>query len=88
MSFRLSIFFLFIVLVLSVANKLEAAKTAPVAAAELAKVIVAPLQETPDLKRLIVPVRVEAKLSAMVVAETEGFVTKISKPLGSKWFSI
>lgn len=49
-----------------------------------AKVIVQELKPTDDLKRLLVPVKVEAKVSSLVTADSEGFVTKIVKPLGSR----
>lgn len=49
-----------------------------------AKVIVQELQPADDLKRLLVPVKVEAKVSSLVTADAEGFVTKIVKPLGSR----
>lgn len=55
----------------------------PGAGAEKAKVIVQELQPSEDTRRLLVPVKVEAKVSSLVTAEAEGFVTKIAKPLGA-----
>lgn len=53
-------------------------------AQDKAKVIVKEIQPSDDTRRLLVPVKVEAKVSSLVTAEAEGFVTKIAKPLGSK----
>jgi multidrug efflux pump subunit AcrA (membrane-fusion protein) len=57
---------------------------AAVAPPEKAKVIVEEVKRTEDTKRFVVPVRVEAKMRSALVAEVEGWVTKILKPLGSK----
>jgi membrane fusion protein (multidrug efflux system) len=57
---------------------------AAVAPPEKAKVIVEEVKRSEDSKRFVVPVRVEAKMRSALVAEVEGWVTKILKPLGSK----
>lgn len=67
-------------LVLSQSSVSNAAKTAP---SDKAKVIVQELEASEDLRRLLVPAKVEAKVSSLVTAEAEGFVTRILKPLGS-----
>ena len=36
-----------------------------------------------DNKRIIIPVKIEAKIQSLISADTEGHVTKILKPLGS-----
>lgn len=63
---------------------LAIAAHAAVPAPEKAKVIVEAVKRTEDTKRFVVPVRVEAKLRSSVLAEVEGWVTKIKKPLGAK----
>ncbi len=47
-------------------------------------VIVDELKVQEDFKRILVPVKVEAKVRSQVTAEVEGWITKIVKPLGSK----
>ncbi|RZA07016.1 MAG: HlyD family efflux transporter periplasmic adaptor subunit [Proteobacteria bacterium] len=56
---------------------------AAVAPPEKAKVIVEEVKRSEDTKRFVVPVRVEARMRSASVAEVEGWVTKILKPLGS-----
>lgn len=51
---------------------------------EKAKVIVEEVKRSEDTKRFVVPVRVEARMRSAPVAEIEGWVTKILKPLGSR----
>jgi multidrug efflux pump subunit AcrA (membrane-fusion protein) len=60
-----------------------AAPSAP-AAKEKPTVIVHQLAIEEDLKRILVPVKVEAKVRSQVTAEAEGWVTKVLKPLGAK----
>jgi multidrug efflux pump subunit AcrA (membrane-fusion protein) len=59
------------------------AQSGVAAPAEKAKVLVMELKPSDDTRRLLVPAKVEAKLSSTVTAEVEGFVTTIKKPLGS-----
>jgi multidrug efflux pump subunit AcrA (membrane-fusion protein) len=47
-------------------------------------VIVEEIKVQEDFKRILVPVKVEAKVRSQVSAEVEGWITKIVKPLGSK----
>ncbi|MGZ3695457.1 MAG: efflux RND transporter periplasmic adaptor subunit [Bdellovibrionota bacterium] len=49
-----------------------------------AKVLIQEMKTSDDTRRLLVPAMVEAKMSSLVTAEVEGFVTKIVKPLGSR----
>ena len=58
--------------------------TSTVNKAEIAKVIVQEMTATDDIKRLLVPVKVEPKVRSVVTADVEGFVTRIKRPLGSK----
>ncbi|MGZ3662536.1 MAG: efflux RND transporter periplasmic adaptor subunit [Bdellovibrionota bacterium] len=51
---------------------------------EKAKVLVQEIKPTDDTRRLLVPVKVEARLASLVTAEVEGLVTHIKKPLGSR----
>ena len=53
-------------------------------AEDKAKVIIQEMKATDDTRRLLVPVKVEAKVSSLVTADLDGFVTRIVKPLGSK----
>lgn len=55
----------------------------PGAGSDKAKVIVQELKQSDDTRRLLVPVKVEAKVSSLVTADAEGFVTRIVKPLGA-----
>ncbi|MBC7372191.1 MAG: HlyD family efflux transporter periplasmic adaptor subunit [Bdellovibrionaceae bacterium] len=48
-----------------------------------AKVLLEEIKLQPDTKRIIVPVKVEAKIQSLVSADIEGHVTRITKPLGS-----
>lgn len=61
----------------------QALSSATPATADKAKVIVQELQPSDDTRRLLVPVKVEAKVSSLVTADAEGFVTKIARPLGA-----
>lgn len=47
------------------------------------KVLLEEIKTLDDKKRIIVPVKVEAKIQSLVSADIEGHVTKILKPLGS-----
>jgi multidrug efflux pump subunit AcrA (membrane-fusion protein) len=47
------------------------------------KVLLEEITTTLDIKRIIVPVKIEAKIQSTVSADIEGNVTKILKPLGS-----
>ncbi len=47
------------------------------------KVLLEEIKLLEDKKRIIVPVKVEAKIQSMVSADMEGHVTRILKPLGS-----
>jgi multidrug efflux pump subunit AcrA (membrane-fusion protein) len=62
----------------------SAESSVPPPAREKAKVLIQDMKSTDDTLRLLVPAKVEAKVASLVTAEAEGFVTKISKPLGSK----
>lgn len=53
------------------------------AANEKPKVLLTEIKPLDDKHRIIVPVKVEARIQSLVVAETEGHVTRILKPLGS-----
>jgi multidrug efflux pump subunit AcrA (membrane-fusion protein) len=53
-------------------------------AKDKAKVIIQEMKATDDTRRLLVPVKVEAKVSSLITADLDGFVTRIVKPLGSK----
>lgn len=53
-------------------------------AKEKPTVIVQNLEIQENTRRILVPVKVEAKVRSSVTAEVEGWVTKILKPLGSK----
>ncbi len=54
------------------------------AAVEKAKVLIKEIQASEDTRRLLVPAKVEARVSSLVTAEVEGLVTAIKKPLGSR----
>jgi multidrug efflux pump subunit AcrA (membrane-fusion protein) len=58
------------------------AAPAPVAE-DRPKVLLQEIKPQDDKRRVIVPVKVEAKIQSMVTADIEGHVTKILKPLGS-----
>lgn len=62
----------------------SAQSSAPNPGAEKTKVIVQKIMPVANTRRLLVPARVEARVASSVVAEAEGFVTVIKKPLGSK----
>lgn len=47
------------------------------------RVLLEEIKPTDDKKRIIVPVKVEAKIQSLVSADIEGHVTRILKPLGS-----
>lgn len=47
------------------------------------RVLLQEIQPLDDKKRIIVPVKVEAKIQSLVSADIEGHVTRILKPLGS-----
>jgi multidrug efflux pump subunit AcrA (membrane-fusion protein) len=47
------------------------------------RVLLEEIKSINDMKRIIVPVKVEAKIQSSVGADIEGHVTKILKPLGS-----
>ena len=51
--------------------------------ADTARVLLEEIKPLDDKKRVIVPVKVEAKIQSLVSADVEGHVTKILKPLGS-----
>lgn len=50
---------------------------------EKPKVVLEEIKLLEDKKRLIVPVKVEAKIQSLVSADIEGHVTRLLKPLGS-----
>lgn len=50
---------------------------------EKAKVMIQEIKSTQDVARVLVPVKVEAKIQSLMMADVEGHVTKILKPLGS-----
>ena len=52
-------------------------------AADKPKVVLEEIKLLEDKKRIIVPVKVEAKIQSLVSADIEGHVTRILKPLGS-----
>jgi len=52
-------------------------------ALEKPKVVLEEIKLLEDKKRLIVPVKVEAKIQSLVSADIEGHVTRLLKPLGS-----
>jgi len=58
-----------------------ASETAP--AVDRPRVILQEIKNQEDKKRIIIPVKVEAKIQSLVSADIEGHVTKILKPLGS-----
>lgn len=47
------------------------------------RVLLEEIKMLDDNKRIIVPVKIEAKIQSLVSADTEGHVTRILKPLGS-----
>jgi multidrug efflux pump subunit AcrA (membrane-fusion protein) len=51
--------------------------------ADKPKVLLEEIKLLDDNKRIIVPVKIEAKIQSLVSADTEGHVTRILKPLGS-----
>ncbi len=62
---------------------LALASTPEVKPADKARVLLEEIQISSDTKRIIVPVKVEAKIQSTVGADIEGHVTRILKPLGS-----
>lgn len=54
-----------------------------VAAEDKPRVLLEEIKPLDDKQRIIVPAKVEARIQSVVVAETEGHVTRIVKPLGS-----
>ena len=55
----------------------------PVKTEDHPKVLLQEIKPLEDKRRVIVPVKVEAKIQSLVTADIEGHVTKILKPLGS-----
>jgi len=64
------------------ATKAQSGVKAP--APDKAKVLILEMKTTEDTRRLLVPAKVEARVSSLVTADVEGLVTVIKKPLGSK----
>jgi len=56
---------------------------AATASVDKPKVVLEEIKLLEDKKRIIVPVKVEAKIQSLVSADIEGHVTRILKPLGS-----
>lgn len=71
----------FVYLILSVFSFSQAiaAQTPP----EKAKVILQEIKAQTDVERLLLPAKVEAKVSTNVTADIEGHITKVKKPLGA-----
>lgn len=59
------------------------AMAAPQKPADNPRVLLEEIKSLDDKKRIIVPVKVEAKIQSLVSADIEGHVTRILKPLGS-----
>lgn len=68
-------------LLLSVST--HAAPPPTAAQSDLPKVLLQEIKPLDDKRRVIVPVKVEAKIQSLVTADIEGNVTRILKPLGS-----
>lgn len=51
---------------------------------DLPKVMLEEIREQKDQKRILLPLKVEPKISSIVSADLEGSVTRILKPLGSR----
>jgi multidrug efflux pump subunit AcrA (membrane-fusion protein) len=54
------------------------------AAPDRARVLIQEMKATEDTRRLLVPVKVDARVASLVTAEVEGLVTMIKKPLGTR----
>lgn len=58
--------------------------TAPVAApVDKPRVLLEEMKPLEDKRKILIPVKVEAKIQSLVTADIEGHITKILKPLGS-----
>ncbi|MBC7464734.1 MAG: HlyD family efflux transporter periplasmic adaptor subunit [Bdellovibrio sp.] len=68
---------------MSVTNLAFAASSDSAKPVDHPKVLLEEIKTLDDKKRIIVPVKVEAKIQSLVSADIEGHVTKILKPLGS-----
>ena len=72
--------FLFSLAVICSISKMAFAEIKP---ADKPRVLLEEIKLLADNKRIIVPVKIEAKIQSLISADTEGYVTKILKPLGS-----
>ena len=68
---------------LAIACSFSIMATAAVKPVDKARVLLEEIKLLDDNKRIVVPVKVEAKIQSLISADIEGHVTKILKPLGS-----
>jgi multidrug efflux pump subunit AcrA (membrane-fusion protein) len=74
---------LFFLTALCAFNCAQAAVTPTSKPVDNPRVLLEEVKPSDDKKRIIVPVKVEAKIQSLVTADIEGHVTRILKPLGS-----
>ncbi len=72
--------FLFSLVLICMISNVVLAEIKPI---DKPRVLLEEIKLLDDNKRIIVPVKIEAKIQSLVSADTEGHVTRILKPLGS-----